>query len=252
MSLNTLQWVLAALGAFTIGVSKTGLGGVSILFIALFANVFPPRLASGLVVPMLIIGDLVAVSWYRRFARWKYLWKLFPGTAVGIVLGYLALGRANDQQTRKLIGGILLALVLLHFFRKWRERKSPAPVEKKPEDMPFWIPTLVGLLAGFATLVANGSGPIIVLYLLAMGLPKMEFIGTGAVFFLIMNLFKLPFVANLGFVTVDSLKINLVLAPAVVAGAYFGKWLIVRINQKLFELIALILTFIAALRLLSF
>ena len=105
------------------------------------------------------------------------------------------------------------------------------------------------MLAGFTTLVANAAGPVMILYLLAMRLPKMEFLGTGAVFFLCLNLFKVPFMAGLGMITPTSLLTNLLLAPAVLAGALAGRWIIQRINQQWFELTALVLTFAAGLKL---
>jgi hypothetical protein len=109
---------------------------------------------------------------------------------------------------------------------------------------------VVGVLAGFTTQVANAAGPIMILYLLAMRLPKMEFLGTGAVFYLCLNLFKVPFMAALGMITPASILANLQLAPAVMAGALAGRWLVDRINQQWFELIALALTLVAGLRLL--
>ena len=112
--------------------------------------------------------------------------------------------------------------------------------------------SVAGVLAGFTTQVANAAGPVMTLYLLAMRLPKMEFLGTGAVFFLVLNLFKVPFMAGLGMITPASFLTNLMLAPAVVVGALTGRWAVQRINQQWFENIALGLTFAAGLKLLLF
>jgi uncharacterized membrane protein YfcA len=84
-----------------------------------------------------------------------------------------------------------------------------------------------------------------VIYLLAMRLPKMEYMGTMAVFFMLLNFFKLPFMINLGLVTRESLLLNLYLTPAVLAGTWLGKWLLGRINQQAFDTIALVLTLFA-------
>jgi uncharacterized membrane protein YfcA len=83
-----------------------------------------------------------------------------------------------------------------------------------------------------------------------MRLPKMEFVGTAAVFFMLLNLFKVPFMVKLGLITWSSVDFNLLLAPAVVAGALAGRWLITRINQRLFEEIALGMSAIAGIVLL--
>jgi uncharacterized membrane protein YfcA len=72
-----------------------------------------------------------------------------------------------------------------------------------------------------------------------MRLPKMQFVGTAAVFFMVLNLFKVPFMVNLGLITAQSFKFNLMLAPAVLLGAFTGRWLLIRINQQLFEKLVL-------------
>ena len=82
-----IQWFFAAIGAFLIGLSKTGIIGVGILPIALYAVVFPSRASVGLVLPMLVLGDLIAVTTYRRHAVWSHLLKLLPWAAAGVVLG---------------------------------------------------------------------------------------------------------------------------------------------------------------------
>jgi uncharacterized membrane protein YfcA len=78
----------------------------------------------------------------------------------------------------------------------------------------------------------------------------MEYMGTGAVYFLLMNLFKVPFMMDLGLVNVASFKLNLWLAPAVLAGALLGKVILVEIDQRMFENIALGLAGLAGLKLL--
>ncbi len=98
---DPLLWFFAALGAFMVGVSKAGITGLSILSIALFNHVFPSsKQASGLVLPLLIFGDFVAVFSYRKHTQWHYLWRLFPWTAAGVVLGYFTLGRISDHTAR--------------------------------------------------------------------------------------------------------------------------------------------------------
>src|SRR5580698_9174107 len=128
MTFDPLQWIFAALGAFLVGVSKSGITGLSIFSVALFAHVFPSsKQASGIVLPLLIIGDVVAVLSYRRHTQWRYLWKLFPFTAAGVVLGYFALGWVSDRHARLMIGVIIVALAALSFWRRYRS--NPAETE---------------------------------------------------------------------------------------------------------------------------
>src|SRR5579885_777211 len=136
MMLEPLQWVLALLGAILIGVAKTGMTGLGILSVALFANVFPSaKQASGIVLPLLIVGDLVAVFTYRRHTQWRYLWRLFPWTALGVVLGRVALGEISDRQAKVLIGLIVLGLIVLTLWRRYAAAKRVAAGEGEPEPL---------------------------------------------------------------------------------------------------------------------
>src|SRR3954469_20513600 len=124
MHLELWQWALGAFGAFLVGLSKTGIPGLGILNVAIFALVFPARESVGLVLVILICGDVVAVTTYRRDASWPHLLRLFPWAAAGIVIGYFALGSVNDSQMRHLIGAILLGLVVFQYIRS-RRRSMP-------------------------------------------------------------------------------------------------------------------------------
>ena len=228
-----------------VGVSKAGITGLSILSVALFTHVFPSsKQASGLVLPLLIFGDLVAVLSYRRHTQWRYLWRLFPFTACGVVLGYFTLGAISDHLARLMIGAIIVSLAILSYWRRYRSIQSDAAHRS-------WIfAALVGVVAGFITLVANAAGPLMAIYLVSMRLPKMEYVGTAAVFFMCLNLFKVPFMVSLGLITAHSFGFNLMLAPAVLLGAFAGRWLVVRINQALFDNLVLALSAVAGVLLL--
>jgi len=242
---------LLALGAFLIGLSKTGIAGLGILTVVIFASVLPPKASVGIVLPILLSADVVAVAAFRRHADWPQLVRLFPWAGAGVVLGYFALGRINDTQTAKLVGGIVLTMVVLHFARQRNLARRAAPDDDLPlPPAALWFVAVMGLLAGFTTMVANAAGPVMILYLLAVRLPKMAFIGTSAWYFLCLNLFKVPFSISLGLVNMASLGFSLALAPFAVGGALFGRAVLRHIPQKLFEDTALVLTILAGLRLL--
>lgn len=245
-SLGTVQWLCAIAGALMIGISKTGISGLSILAVALFAEVFPSsKQASGLILPLFIFADVIAVLSYRAHTQWRHLWRVFPWTALGVVIGFLALGRISDRATRLLIGAIILALTAFSYWRRGRVagRDADAPLHGS-------VAIGVGVLAGVVTLIANAAGPLMAVYLLTMRLPKMQYVGTTAMFFMLLNLFKVPFMADLGLITPASFAFNLYLLPAVLAGTLIGRWLLGRIDQKLFETLVLALSAIAGLLLL--
>src|SRR5688500_18440496 len=236
------EWALAVIAALIVGISKAGIGGLGMLSVVIFAQLMPAKQATGMVLPLLCFGDIIGAAIYRKHAKWHHIVRLFPWTAAGVLLGYFALDLVNERQARLLFAGIILSLVVMHFVRR---RVSGHEAEHGRE-----FPPTIGVLAGFTTLVANAAGPLMVIYMLAMRLPKMDFVGTGAVFFLLLNLFKVPFMVHLGLINTESFSINLRLAPVVFVGAWFGRKLVMRINQRAFENIALALSVIAGLKLL--
>jgi uncharacterized protein len=242
---ETWQWVLAFVGAFLVGVSKTGIAGIGMLFVVLFSMIIPAKQATGVVLPLLCFGDIVAVLAYRQHASWPHLWRLFPWAGAGVIVGFFAMSRITDTQAKFLIGIIVVSLVAMHLYRRIRGGGQEA-------EHGAWFAPTIGVLAGFTTLVANAAGPLMAVYLLAMRLPKMEYVGTAAVFFLLLNLYKVPFMMGLGLITKPSFSFNLVLAPAVLVGALIGKSILARINQQWFENLALGLAALAGLKLLVF
>jgi uncharacterized membrane protein YfcA len=242
------QWAVAALAAYLVGLSKTGIPGLGVLSVALFAGVLPARESTGIVLVVLIAADIVSVLVYRRQADWTQLVRLLPWAVVGIVLGWLVLGRIDSLTTQRLIGAILTGLILFQILRKWQTRHTPT---QAPSGAPRpALAAVAGTSGGFTTMVANAAGPIMILYLLAMGLPKMVFMGTSVWYFFVLNLIKVPFSINLGLINPASLQISLLIAPFSMAGAVTGRMIIRYIDQRLFEWLALGLTLIAGIRLL--
>jgi len=144
---------------------------------------------------------------------------------------------------RHVIGWIVLGMVALQCLRKF----LPARFDHLPHSKPFaWA---MGGWAGVTTMMANAAGPVMALYLLAVNLPKLQFVGTSAWFFLIVNLIKVPFSYHLGLIGSRSLSFNLMLAPAVAIGIVSGRYLLNLVPQKLFEILALVFAGIASLRL---
>ncbi|MGC4002386.1 MAG: sulfite exporter TauE/SafE family protein [Pirellulales bacterium] len=242
--LSVAEWVWAVAAAIGIGLSKSGFAGVGFFHILIFAWLFGPKSSTGMLLPLLVVGDVAAVAVYRRHARWDHVMKILPPSMIGVVVGWLLMERIVDAQYRPMIGTIVLGLTLLQILRLVK----PQALERIPHSHAFALG--LGLLAGTATMLANAAGPIVALYLLAVALPKFELVGTGAWFFLIINVFKLPFSWQQGLIDCDSLTLNAILAPVVPLGLLFGSWLIKHVPQRLFDLLLLIFAAVASLRLL--
>ncbi|MGW3093097.1 sulfite exporter TauE/SafE family protein [Streptomyces sp. NPDC001102] len=244
-------WEFAALAfaALLVGFSKTAVSGANTVSLAVFAAVLPARASTGVLLPVLIVGDVLAVVTYRRHAHWPTLWRLFPAVAAGVVVGTLFLMWADDGIVRTSIGAILLLMAGVTI---WRRRTAEA--EEEPDSVSSRAGRAkarsYGVLGGFTTMVANAGGPVMSMYLLSAGFRKLGFLGTSAFFFLIVNVSKVPFSAGLGLIDGRSLLLDAALAVFVVPGALFGKWAVHRINQKLFEQLVIAATIVGGLQLL--
>ncbi|MEF3313170.1 sulfite exporter TauE/SafE family protein [Paenibacillus sp. GYB004] len=245
MDLNWTQIVLAVTAAVMTGFSKTGIPGVGIFSVALMAIVFPAKLSVGMILPMLITADIVAVSYYRRTVVWKHLIVLIPWVLGGILLGYFVMDRIGDSQLSVMLGTLILSLLLLHLLKDRLEQKMRYPITQT-----IYFQAAMGILAGFATMVGNVAGAIMTVYLLSKGLSKQAFIGTGAWFFLAVNLIKVPFNASLGLITADTFVFSAWMAVPVLIGTWIGIKVVPKIPQAHFQTIILVMTALGAIRLL--
>ncbi len=245
-SLELWQYGLIALGAFFVGLGKGGLPGVGNLTVVLLALALPAKASVGILLPILISADIVAVIVYRRHALWSYIFKLAPSMAVGILIGYVVFSRVDDAQVRGMIGAILLGMTAVHFIRKWLRRKS-TEADRLPHH-PVFI-TSTGIIGGFATMVANAAGPVAALYFIASGLPKYAYIGTSAWFFLLVNCFKVPFMMELGIIDLESLRFSGSFMLFSVLGAVIAPFIVKHINQKAFEILIWVFVVIGGLKL---
>lgn len=230
--LEVWQWCLGGACAFLVGVAKTGVPGLGILIVPLIVlMVGDARAAAGWLLPVLCTADLFAVYYWRRHAAAGRLFSLAPWVVAGMVAGGFALA-LNERILRWLVGGIVLFMLAVFLYR--RHTRSAATISEHPA--PY------GFTAGFATTVANAAGPVMNIYLLSKRLQKEEFVATGAWFFFVINLAKLPIYAYHHLFTRESLAFNVVMVPPVLAGALAGRWLITRTPDKLFEVLVVALT----------
>ena len=240
--LSALDWSLLAVAALLVGFAKTAIGGVAAISVALFAAVLPARESTGALLPLLLVGDVVAVRAYRRHADWAVLLRLFPSVAVGVLVGAVFVARVDDTVMRQTIGVVLVGLLAVHLVSRRRAAARGAPAGESAGRPRPALAVVFGLLSGFTTMVANSGGAVMSLYLLSAGLGMLGFLGTGAWFFLVVNVFKLPFSVGLGLVTAGSLVLGAVLAPAVLLGAAVGRACISRIDRSRFEQVVLVAT----------
>lgn len=244
MTLSTLgpeAWIALTLGAVVVGAAKTAIGNLGSIAVALFALALPTRESTGALLPLLICGDLLAIRLYARHAHWPTLRRLLPGVVPGLLLGAWFLSVVDEEVLRPGIGITLIAMTAVGF---WTLRRRRAATDDLPPPR-LLITGPMGVAAGFATMTANAAGPVTAVYLMMAGLPMLELLGTGAWFYLCVNVAKLPLSAGLHLVSPASLLVDLTLVPALLLGAWAGARLIKRIEQRQFEIAVLSLGAVA-------
>lgn len=253
LDVGVLAWGMLMLAALLVGVAKTAIGGIGSVAAVIFAAVLPAKVSTGTLLPLLICGDLVAVLVYHRHAHGPTVVRLLLGVLPGIVVGAWFLSIADDTLVRRTIAVAILALVGLQLASSRRTLAGRKAGSTKAHDHPVRDAAATGaagVAAGFATMTANAAGPVTTIYLLRAGLPVMEMIGTGAWFYLVVNLAKLPFSARLGLITANGLLVDLVLLPAMLLGTLAGIRVARRIDRRQFEGVAVGVSALAAILLL--
>jgi uncharacterized membrane protein YfcA len=205
------------------------------------AMIFGGKASTGVLLPILIIADLFAVTWYHRHAEWKPLLKALPWAFLGLIIALWTGRIVNDEQFKQIIAiSVLVSLVIMI----WND----AVKKKKNISINPWFAPVFGVLGGFATMIGNVAGPVFAIYLLALHLPKKNYIGTTAWFFALVNITKLPlqvFVWNN--ISSDNFRIAFLAFPFVLAGAFLGIKVVAVINETAYRWAVIVITFFSAL-----
>jgi len=239
-NLTALHWLIVLLCAMLVGMAKTGLSGVGLMVVPMMATIFGGRPSVGILLPILIFADVLAVSYYSRHAEWKHIIRLLPWVLIGIAAGVLIGQIISDKVFNRLLAILVLIGIILMILQDIRKR------ENVPDK--WWFSMGLGLLGGFVTMIGNSAGPIMALYLLSMRLPKNIFIGTGAWLILIVNLVKVPI--HIGIwktITVQSLLFDVIMIPAIAMGALLGIWLVKFFPEKAYRIFIIATTLFSAL-----
>jgi uncharacterized protein len=210
-------FILFLTAALILGMSKAGLSGFGLAAVPLMALIFGAKSSTGVILPMLIAADIMAVAYWRRHAEWKYILAILPWVAVGIFIALITGNIINDNQFRILLLSIVWIMLILMVVNDIRKKKG--------DDVPHnkLFSAIMGLTGGFATMIGNAAGPVFTLYFLSMRLPKKGFIGTSAWLYFIMNTGKLPLqVIVWKNLSLASLVPGLVSLPVIALGIWMG------------------------------
>lgn len=247
IDLNVLsgsEWVLVLVSGLIVGMAKAGIQGLGSLVVPIMAYVFGAKPSTGVLLPMLCFADFIAVGYYRRSAQWGVVLKLLPWTLVGYLIAIQVDSFVPVNEFKKLIGGCIIVCLAVLLWHHRRDKSKALPSG-------WWFGAAFGIMGGFTTMIGNAAGPIMAVYLLAMRLSKKDFVGTGAWFFLFVNLLKLPLqVWVWDNITAETFKIDLITLPFIVLGAVAGIWLVKKIPEKWFRQFVVIVTLLSAVMML--
>jgi uncharacterized protein len=243
-SLTSYHLFFIYLAAFIIGVSKAGVRGLDAFQVVLMAVVFGSKASTGIVLPLLCVADIMAVLYYKKSVDWKIFFGLMPPMIIGVLAG-LVLGKYIDEPLfKKIMAGIVLLTLVLLFRSEFLKKDSPVPDAKG-------YTYFMGFAAGFTTMIGNLAGAFANIYFLGLRVSKVAFLGTVSWVFLFINLFKVPLQAfywqN---ISLESLKTDLFLLPAVTLGFFLGIKLVGNIDEGIFRKLVLIMTVLGSVFLL--
>ncbi len=238
--LSWLNWFLAFLAALILGMGKAGIKGLGVLIVTLMAIIFGGKASTGILIPLMVVADILAVFYYNRHTQWKFLLKILPTMVLGVLVG-VWFGNDISEKLFKQIMAIFIILTVIMMV--WMDQKKNKAVPKH-----WFFASSMGLLSGITSMIGNLAGSFTDIYFLAIRLPKNQFIGTAAWLFLIINVFKLPFhIFVWKTVSPESLLLNLFLVPAILIGFISGVALVKLLNNEVYRKFIMVVTAMGAL-----
>jgi uncharacterized membrane protein YfcA len=236
-------WAVAILAVFIVGLSKSGLvGSMGMVAVPMLALVMPARDATGMMLPVLLAMDAIAIWIYRKDANWHVLRIMLPGAMAGTILGWLLWSVVTDAQVLLAVG-IITVLFMLDALLPLRKRLPDTPPSRG------WG-ALWGGAAGLTSFVSHTGGPPFQIYTLPLGMSPTVYSATTAFFFAIVNTSKLIPYYFLGTLSVNNLEISAALIPFGLVGVAVGVFLVRRISTKAFYTIAYVLILLLGIKLL--
>ena len=237
-----IPYLFGFLAAVLIGMSKTGIPGVSMPGVLLMTFAFPgqERFSTGAILPVLIVGDMVATTLYRKNIQWHIIRKLLPPTIIGLAIGAYALAKTPDSYFQPILALVILGLMIFDLCRKHFKWESIGRNR-------FFGPSL-GTATGFTTMYANAGVPPMYVYMAAQNLSKEQYMATWVWLFCILNLIKLPISCSLGMINATTLwVIASNLLPGLLVGVFLGRKLFLWIPEKHFLKVTFFGTLLAAI-----
>ena len=233
-------YLFAAIGVFFFGIAKGGFAGpISMLAVPIMSFVMSPLHAAGILLPLLVLMDIIAVCIFWKKWKIKILKIIIPAAIVGITIGSLTFQYTSENQIRLIVGIISILFVIISFIQK-------SNLLLKPNNLKgyFWASA-----SGYTSFLIHAGAPPMNFYMLPLKLDKLTYIGTATFAYFIINIVKLIPYYFLGLLGPSNLKISISLIPIALISVGLGYYLQKKISEKNFFNIIYILLFISGLKL---
>ena len=252
--LGATGWVAVVVATFIVGLSKAGFGtGAGLLSVPLMTLALGPQAMLGLMLPVLIAGDVFSLIHYPGQCDRRNLAMLVPGLLAGVAVGWLALGWFMGLRNGKLWMEMAIGFLCMVFVgvqvHCWRLQARAGSSGRAYRPRP-WHGVNLGWCAGLTSTLSHAGGPIVALFLLPQQLGRRAFVGTVVTYFFVGNMAKLVPYVQKGLLTWPTLRLALVLLPCVVAGTLIGVYLNRRFTDRLFRVVIYCLAFVTGAALL--
>ncbi len=237
-------WFYAAAvpAVILVGLSKGGFGGtLAMLGVPMMALVVPPIQAAGILLPILLVMDLVALWAYRRIFDTQSLKILIPAGCAGIGLGWATAAYVNDTFIILMVGVLSLLFVADYLVRR---QAAGEPAQHSRTKGTFW-----GLIAGFTSFVSHTGGPPFQIYTVPLRLTPAIYAGTGAMFFAVVNYLKIIPFFMLGQLDATNLATSAILLPLAPFATLAGVRLVRIVSPEFFYRMVYSIMFIIGVKL---
>ncbi|MBD5770725.1 sulfite exporter TauE/SafE family protein [Marinomonas colpomeniae] len=238
-----LSFVILFFAGLITGFSKFSVGGMGLLVLPIVMVSFPGPQALGILLPLYIITDLMAVASYKNKIAWPVLARFLPLALLGIFIASHFLATIDADQFVVFLGVTILAMIALGLYLDFR----PTSFMRKP-----WVAYSMGFFGGAVSMMANAAGPLFSLFLLEQKLDKPTYVSTRAWAFLILNFVKFPLYMGLGLLSMKTIETSLYAIPGLVIGSFIGFHFLKKVNPIQFKWMIRIMSTIAAFKLFLF
>jgi uncharacterized membrane protein YfcA len=222
MTVEPSVYLVAGIAVTCLGLSKGGFIGFGLIATPLLALAIPPLEAAAILLPIMLAQDVFSAWSFRHDWDCRTLSIMLPGSFFGIALAWILASYSNEGLVRLAVGIAGISFVI----SRWIGLKSN-PQNSLPGL--FW-----GVVAGFTGTLANAGGPPFLIYALSRNLAKMTFVGTAAIYFLVLNAMKIvPFFA-LGQLSTNNLATSVLLLPLAIIANLVAIRLVRRIPSSTF------------------